>query len=347
MERKVVRVLIVDDSMLFRETLARFIGENSGIEVVGTAGDAFEARDKILTLHPDVMTLDVEMPKMNGIQFLRKLIPQYAIPTVVVSSLPLNAFQALDAGAVDFVKKPLLKTPADIKEFCGELQSKVIVAAFARVMQPKPERTEIVQPQKAFSVQSHVVHGDTIIALGASTGGTDALQKVVEKFPKDCPPILIVQHMPAGFTKMYAERMNRICQVEVREAQDGDRVKQGLCLIGAGEFHLKLAKDSRGYFVTSQRGEKVSGHCPSVDVMFQSVADVAKSNAIGAILTGMGGDGSKGLLSMRQAGAYTIGQNKETCVVYGMPMVAYNIGAVCEQAPLEKIADIIYRRLDG
>ena len=346
MEKKKVKVLIVDDSLLFRETLAKFISEDENIEVVGTAGDPYQARDKILELHPDVLTLDVEMPKMNGIQFLKKLIPQYPIPVVVVSSLPLNAFEALDAGAVDFVKKPVVKSPSDLKTFCLELRTKIIISSAAKILQHDDVKSPVV-PQKEFSSAVVRRNADTIIALGASTGGTDALQAVIEKLPKDCPPILVVQHMPAVFTKMYAERMNRVCQVEVKEAEDGDRVKQGLCIIGAGEFHMRLAKDSQGYYIKSQRGEKVSGHCPSVDVMFQSVAEVAKNNAIGAILTGMGGDGAKGLLSMKNAGAYTIGQNKETCVVYGMPMVAFNIGAVCQQAPLDKIAEIIYQKLNS
>ncbi len=349
MLKKKVKVLIVDDSILFRETISRFISEDANIEVVGTAGDPYEARDKILQLRPDVLTLDVEMPKMNGIQFLKKLIPQYPIPVVVVSSLPLNAFEALDAGAVDFVKKPLIKSPADLKDFSMELRTKIVIASTAKVIQAKPSEPAEQKPLPSIKeiAAGKKLAQDMIIALGASTGGTDALQVVMQNLPKDCPPILVVQHMPAGFTKMYAERMNRVCQVEVKEAEDGDRLRPGLAIIAAGEYHLRLAKDSQGYYVTSKKGEKVSGHCPSVDVLFYSVAEVAKSKAIGAILTGMGGDGAKGLLEMRKAGAYTIGQNKETCVVYGMPMVAFNIGAVCEQAPLNKISDIIIQKLNS
>lgn len=186
---------------------------------------------------------------------------------------------------------------------------------------------------------------ETIIALGASTGGTEALEQVIKHFPKDTPPVIIVQHMPAGFTKLYAERLNRSCHMEVKEAEDGDRLRSGLIIIGAGEHHLRLCKDARGWYVSSKPGEKVSGHCPSVDVMFDSVASVAGPQAIGAILTGMGRDGADGLLKMRQRGAFTIGQDKETCVVYGMPMEAYKIGAVEVQAPLYKIADIILNSL--
>ncbi|MBZ4671254.1 MAG: two-component system, chemotaxis family, protein-glutamate methylesterase/glutaminase [Clostridiales bacterium] len=349
MLEKKVKVLIVDDSILFRETISRFISEDANIEVVGTAGDPYEARDKILQLRPDVLTLDVEMPKMNGIQFLKKLIPQYPIPVVVVSSLPLNAFEALDAGAVDFVKKPLIKSPADLKDFSMELRTKIVIASTAKIIQSKPSAAASQKPLPSIKeiAAGKKLAQDIVIALGASTGGTDALQVVMQNLPKDSPPILVVQHMPAGFTKMYAERMNRVCQVEVKEAEDGDRLRPGLAIIAAGEYHLRLAKDSQGYYVTSKKGEKVSGHCPSVDVLFYSVAEVAKSKAIGAILTGMGGDGAKGLLEMRKAGAYTIGQNKETCVVYGMPMVAFNIGAVCEQAPLDKISDIIIQKLNS
>lgn len=349
MLEKKVKVLIVDDSILFRETISRFISEDANIEVVGTAGDPYEARDKILQLRPDVLTLDVEMPKMNGIQFLKKLIPQYPIPVVVVSSLPLNAFEALDAGAVDFVKKPLIKSPADLKDFSMELRTKIVIASTAKIIQSKPSATASQKPLPSIKeiAAGKKLAQDMVIALGASTGGTDALQVVMQNLPKDSPPILVVQHMPAGFTKMYAERMNRVCQVEVKEAEDGDRLRPGLAIIAAGEYHLRLAKDSQGYYVTSKKGEKVSGHCPSVDVLFYSVAEVAKSKAIGAILTGMGGDGAKGLLEMKKAGAYTIGQNKETCVVYGMPMVAFNIGAVCEQAPLDKISDIIIQKLNS
>lgn len=180
-----------------------------------------------------------------------------------------------------------------------------------------------------------------MIALGASTGGTEALIEVVKNFPKDMPPVLIVQHMPAGFTKMYAERLDKICKMDVKEAEDGDRLRQGLIILGAGEFHLRLHKDGSGYYISSKPGDRVSGHCPSVDVLFSSVAEAAGSKAIGAILTGMGRDGAEGLLKMRNAGAFTVGQDKNSCVVYGMPMEAFNIGAVEVQAPLSEIADII------
>jgi len=346
-ETRKIKVLVVDDSLLFRETLAKCLGGGI-IEVIGTAAHPYEARDKILELRPDVVTLDVEMPKMNGIQFLRKLIPQYPLPVVVVSALPINAFDALDAGAVDFVKKPLIKSPKDMMEFCEELKSKVVIAASVKVTKTGTSSPLEQGGDKSFSpLIKKVRNPDTIIALGASTGGTEALKTVLEKLPSEIPPIIIVQHMPAGFTKMYADRINRLCQFEVKEAEDGDRLRYGLCIVAAGEYHLTLKKDAAGYYIFSKRGEKVSGHCPSVDVMFSSVAEVAKDKAIGAILTGMGGDGARGLLEMKKQGAFTIGQDKESCVVYGMPMVAYNLGAVTVQAPLNKISEIIYNRLNG
>lgn len=340
------RVLIIDDSMMFRTMLTKALAERGDIEVVGTAADAFEAKDKILQLKPDVLTLDVEMPKMNGIDFLRKLLPQYPVAVIVVTSSPVNAFEAMSAGAVDYIKKP---SSSDMATFTHELRKMVRVAKTAKVMQPR----QPVAAANAHVAKAPLPHTsldfspnkNKIIALGASTGGTEALQVVVEHLPANTPGILIVQHMPAGFTKMYADRLNRICNMEVREAKDGDRVKQGLILIAAGEYHMRLRRDAQGYYITSRPGEKVSGHCPSVDVMFESVAEVAKNNAVGAILTGMGSDGAKGMLKMRQAGAYTIGQDKETCVVYGMPMIAHNIGAVMRQAPLDSIAGMILDKI--
>ncbi len=349
---KEIKVLIVDDSLLFRETLSRLLNDKKGIKVVGTAGDAYEASEKIVELEPDVVTLDFEMPKMNGIEFLKRLIPQYPVPVIVVSSMTINVFEALSVGAVDFIKKPAVKTPKDMADFSYELGRKVIAANGARVIQQTHITPPLVQTKTATSPAAgseppHVSYRnkDLIIALGASTGGPDALQKVLQGLPANSPPIIITQHMPAGFTKMYAERMNRCCAVEVKEAQDGDVLRPGLAIIAAGDYHLKLKKNASGYYVSSRQGERVSGHCPSVDVMFTSVAEVAGKNAIGAILTGMGADGAKGLLLMRRAGAYTIGQDEATCVVYGMPMVAFNGGAVCQQAPIDKIAEIINRRV--
>lgn len=338
-----VRVLIVDDSILFRETLGRKLSADPHIEVVGSAVDSFDAMEKIKSLNPDVVTLDVEMPKVNGIDFLKKLMPVHPLPVVVVSSLPINALDALDAGAVDFVKKPMIKTPADFDSFMGELIVKVKIASTARVGK-KASPLPIAPIGASLVVRTT---DDMVIAIGASTGGTEAILSVIRDLPATTPGIVIVQHMPAVFTKMYAQRLDKICKMQVKEAEPNDRVERGKVIIAAGEYHLRLAKDARGYYVKSDPGEKVSGHCPSVDVLFDSVACVAGKKAIGIILTGMGSDGAKGLLKMRQSGAYTIGQDKESCVVYGMPMVAFNIGGVTKQAPLDQISSEAIRYLNS
>lgn len=351
---KRIKLLVVDDSILFREVLARYIRQDDMIDVVGTAGDAYSARDMILKFEPDVMTLDVEMPRMDGIAFLKKLLPQYYIPTIIVSGSEEKRKTAIDAGAVDVIAKPAARTTKDMADFAASLCAMIRRAYAGRSSAPQPAATaapkkDIITPISSAPKKPAVQpahegkkrRSDVIIALGASTGGTEALEQVVRAFPADMPPVLIVQHMPAGFTKLYSDRLNRSCKMEVKEAEDGDRVRQGLIIVGAGEHHLRLCRDARGLYVSSKTGEKVSGHCPSVDVLFSSVAETAGENAIGAILTGMGRDGADGLLKMRRAGAFTIGQDKESCVVYGMPMEAYNIGAVEVQAPLYNIADII------
>lgn len=351
--QKKIRVLIVDDSMLFRRTLEQGLSQDPRIDVVGDAVDPMDAMDKIHRLQPDVVTMDVEMPKMNGIDFIKKLIPIRPIPVVVVSSLPLNVLDALSAGAVDFVKKPTVKSPNDMKNFIRDLALKIKVASTAHVRRPAamPSAASPLPASAPISVpplsRLAANAGDNIIiAIGASTGGTEAILSVVRDLPATTPGIIVVQHMPPVFTNMYAQRLDRICKMSVKEAENNDRVERGRILIGAGEYHLRLAKDARGYYVRSEQGPKVSGHCPSVDVMFDSVASVAGRNAVGVILTGMGQDGANGLLKMRQAGAYTIGQDKESCVVYGMPMVAYQIGGVVRQLALDKIGDEIIRHLN-
>jgi len=335
-----IKVLIVDDSLLFRETLAKEIAKDFGIEVIGTAENPFVARDMILELKPDVVTLDVEMPKMDGIAFLKKLMPQYPLPVIVVSSLGTNVFEALDAGAVDFVTKPDTGKAGGMNSFINELIVKIKIASTAKVGGYKKDYEAVK------IVSNHGVDlSNTVLAIGASTGGTEAIYSIITALPRDMPGILIVQHMPPVFTKLYADRLNNSCKLEVKEAQDGDIVKPGRVLVAAGDFHMRLAKGPSGYYVKCAQGERVNGHCPSVDVLFDSVAEVAKGKAIGVILTGMGADGAKGLLNMRKQGAYTIGQDEKSSTVYGMPMVAYNIGAVEKQLPLNKIAEEICRHL--
>lgn len=344
-EIRKIRVLVVDDSVLFRETLSKRLAEDSHLEIVGTAIDSFDAFEKIKQLKPDVVTLDVEMPKLNGIDFLKKLMPINPVPVVVVSSLPINALDALDAGAVDFVKKPTIRLPEDFNSFMRELTVKVKIASTARVGQKVVQHTATLgQPQSGSLTRPH---SDMVIAIGASTGGTEAILSVIHDLPVTTPGIVIVQHMPAVFTKMYAQRLDKICKMSVKEAENGDRVETGKVIIAAGEYHMRLASDTRGYYIKSEQGDKVSGHCPSVDVLFDSVAGTAGGKAVGVILTGMGADGAKGMLKMRSKGAYTIGQDKESCVVYGMPMVAFNIGGVIKQAPLDQISGEIIRHLNG
>lgn len=338
---RIIKVLIVDDSLFFRTALEKALGSDAGLEIVGSAGSAQEAEKKIQELSPDVVTLDVEMPNMKGTDFLKKLIPIHPLPVVLVSSMNIGIFEALDAGAVDFVRKPSLQGGSEFQMFCNELLVKIKIASAAKVKKAHP----LVEPAQVPNLQASSA-SEHIIAIGASTGGTEATLEIIKQLPADIPGILIVQHMPVGFTKMYAERLNRICNFSVLEAQDGFRVKQGQALVAAGDKHMTLAKDSNGYYVKCAAGEKVSGHCPSVDVMFRSVAQTAGSDAMGIILTGMGRDGAQGLLEMRNRGSFTIGQDKSSCVVYGMPMVAFDIGAVVRQAPGAAIAGLIIQRLN-
>lgn len=335
-----LRVLVVDDSILFRELLVRAINKDPGLEVVAVAGDAYEARDRIVEFRPDVMTLDVELPKMSGIEFIKRLLPQYYIPIVCVSALNGNVFDALEAGAVDFVNKPSGMTAKDIEDFVlRELITKIKIASMAkpRVIQESNRHTTLTAGGSA---------SDRVVAIGASTGGTEAIFDVIKNFNQNIPGVVVVQHMPPVFTAMYAERLNRQCLVTVKEARDGDYVQRGQVLIAPGDKHMRLVKSGGGYRVECKEGEKVSGHCPSVDVLFDSVAKVAADRAIGVILTGMGADGAKGLLAMRKAGAQTIGQDEESCVVYGMPKVAYDNGAVQYQVGLTQIADKVHALLN-
>lgn len=332
-----IRVLVVEDSVVFREMLVKGLNADPGLEVVAQAGNPFEAKDAIEAYRPDVMTLDIEMPKMNGIDFLKKLMPQYPMPVVMLSGLDGKVFEAMAAGAVDFVHKPTNMAKANVSEFIRqELIAKVKIAAAVDV--GKLNRQRSIRPVR----QTKLTRSNCVIAIGASTGGTEAIYDVIKGFHEDIPGVVIVQHMPPGFTQMYAERMNRLCEVEVREAADGDEVKRGRVLIAPGGYQMRLVKKEGGYQVEVRKGEKVSGHCPSVDVLFDSVAAAAGAESIGVILTGMGGDGSKGMKQMKNNGAVTIGQDEETCVVYGMPKVAYDIGAVTHQLPLGDIADKIY-----
>lgn len=345
---KTINVLVVDDSPLFRQMITGYLSSCPDIHVVGYAINAYDARRKIPQLKPDVMTLDVEMPGLNGIEFLKQLLPEHPIPVILVSSLNLSVFDALSAGAVDFVKKPELST-ASKERFFASLNSKLHTAAEAKVKVPLAGRNSLssqagnnrvlVMPKSGSGLHS------TVIALGASTGGTEATLAVLRKLPTNIPGIVITQHMPEGFTEMYAQRLNKICRLKVKEAKNGDKIEPGLALIAPGNQQMEVIRSGSGYAVRCYTGEKVSGHMPSVDVLFRSVAKNVTGNKIGIIMTGMGKDGAEGLLEMRRKGAYTIGQDKDSCVVYGMPMVAQNIGAVTIQSSCENISSVLLNHL--
>ena len=338
---KKIRVLVVDDSLVFRETVARGIASDPWIEVVATAIDAFDARDKIIDFAPDVMTLDVAMPKMNGIEFLKRLMPQYPLPVVVVSAISDNIFDALKAGAVDFVTKPDGKLPRNVDHFIHELIIKLKIASTAKVGHLKQE---YVSKQIAAGDKTQ---GKRIIAIGASTGGTEAIYEVIRAFPRDMPGIVVVQHMPPIFTAMYANRLNNSCQMEVKEAKDGDAIVPGRVLIAAGDLHMSVNRRGNLFTVKCFQDDKVSGHCPSVDVLFSSMAEKVGATGIGVILTGMGHDGAQGLLKMHQAGAFTIGQDEASCVVYGMPKVAKELGAVTRVVGLKDIPPLVHAISSG
>ncbi len=341
-----IKVLVVDDSMLFRKLLIDRLSAFDNIEIIGYAINASDAANKIPQLNPDVVTLDVEMPGMSGIDLLKQLLPKKPVPVILVSSLNISVFSALSAGAIDFVRKPDMTGTNSVDQFITSLRNKIIVARRAKV------RTSLSGsssgPQTSLKTNFASSRLDkTVVAIGASTGGTEAIASIIKTLPKDTPGIVIVQHMPEGFTNMYAKRMDSLCQMEVKEAEHGDRVQRGRIIIAAGDKHMRLVKSpGGGYSIHCSQEEKVSGHRPSVDVLFHSVADAAGPDSVGIILTGMGRDGADGLYHMKRAGAYTIGQDEESSVVYGMPMVAYNIGAVMKQASLAEIPNILKNYLN-
>jgi len=348
-----IRLVIVDDSLFFRTFLAQKLSRDPSIEIVGSFGDPVEAAGKIQMLRPDVIAVDMEMPKIRGNEFLRTVLPKNPnVKAVVMSSLSSNVFDAMHAGAIDFVGKPGSHPGFDENQFIPEILQKIKIASAAHVIRPSATtiRTSAPAAVKAPLFQPSIAGATAknIIAVGASTGGTEAIIEVIKRFPSNAPGVVIVQHMPPVFTKMYAERANKICAMTVREAQNGDRAERGTILIApGGDQQMYLRQDTKGYYVCLTPGEKVSGHCPSVDALFDSVSKTAGRNAVGVILTGMGADGAKGLTAMKKNGAHTIGQDEDSCVVYGMPMVAYNMGGVTEQLPLSSIGDAVLRRFSG
>ncbi len=330
-----IRVLIVDDSAVVREILNRELARDPEIEVVGTAPDPYVARDKIVSLKPDVVTLDIEMPRMDGLTFLRKLMHYYPLPVIVVSSLTEHgselAMEALDAGAVDIMCKP--GTAYSVGDLSVELIDKIKAASRVRVRARAQVQSKASAPRLSITRTTHKV-----IAIGASTGGTEALQTVLMAMPANAPGIVIVQHMPEHFTRAFAERLNGLCEIEVKESQDGDSVVPGRAIIARGNHHMLLRRSGARYYVEVKQGPLVCRHRPSVEVLFKSVARYAGRNAVGVIMTGMGGDGAQGLLEMRKEGAQTIAQDEASCIVFGMPKEAINLGAACHVIPLNQIA---------
>ncbi len=332
-----IRVLIIDDSAVVRQLLTRELQKDPTIQIVGTAPDPYIARDKIIQLKPDVLTLDVEMPRMDGITFLRKLMASHPMPVIVLSSLTQagtgTALEAMAAGAIEVVAKP--GSSYSIENLGPVLIEKIKLAARAKVRQINPSTTT-APPPAAMTATT-----DKLLAIGASTGGVQALSEVLTRFPAGAPGTLIVQHMPARFTASFADRLNSLCQVRVREAKDGDRVLSGHVLIAPGGFHMLLARSGAEYYVQVKDGPDVFHQKPSVEVLFNSVAKIAAANAVGAILTGMGADGATGLLAMRKAGARTLAQDEATSTVYGMPMEAMKCGAAERILPLPDIARVM------
>ncbi len=338
-----IRVLIVDDSAIVRQVLTLELGREPDISVVGTAPDPYVARDKIVQLKPDVILLDIEMPRMDGLTFLKRLMQYFPIPVIIVSSLTTRggqlALEAIEAGAVEVMCKP--GAAYTVGDMSMALADKIRAAALSR----RRARTAEAAPAPARDKLAMSQTTNKILAIGASTGGTQAIEEVITRFPRNAPGTVIVQHMPANFTKSFADRLNTLCDIEVREAVEGDSVVPGLALIAPGNKHMILRRSGARYFVEVRDGPMVCRQRPSVEVLFQSVAKFAGSNAVGAILTGMGADGAKGLLEMRQAGAYTVAQDERTSVVYGMPKEAALCGGACEIAPLHRVAEIMLQHV--
>jgi two-component system, chemotaxis family, protein-glutamate methylesterase/glutaminase len=336
-----IRVLIVDDSAIVRKILAEALAGEADIEVVGSAPDPFVARDKILSLRPDVLTLDIEMPRMDGLTFLKKLMHFHPMPAIIISSLAHSgcqaALQALELGAVEVLAKP--GGPYSVGELRQTLANKIRAAAAASI-RPMQQVTERPGSEQAPPVPNRPrLAPDTVIAIGASTGGTEAIAKVLTKLPESSPGIVIAQHIPPVFSRAFANRLNELCAVKVKEAEDGDELRPGIALIAPGDFHMLLRKTGGRYFVNVKTGPRVCYQRPSVDVLFSSVAETAGDRAIGVLLTGMGTDGAKGLLKMRQAGARTIAQDEASCVVFGMPREAIALGAAEQILPLRSVSE--------
>lgn len=341
-----IRVLVVDDSAFMRQLLKELLSQDAAIDVVGVAADPLVAWDKIGKLTPQVLTLDVEMPRMDGLSFLEKLMRERPMPAIMVSSLTeagcATTLRALELGAVDFVTKPQRDGRDTLPEFARDVIDRIKGAVSSRLRPCRPVSAP-ARPKHPWVATPAPKMPSPIVAIGASTGGTEAIKEVLLDLPADSPGIVIVQHMPPKFTRAFAERLDRVCPVAVKEAEDGDRVLLGRALIAPGDRHLRLACEGANFVVRLGEDLPVNRHRPSVDVLFRSCAEVAGAAAVGVLLTGMGEDGARGLLHMRQAGAATLAQDAETCVVFGMPRAAIALGAVEQVLPLHRLAECIMR----
>ncbi len=335
-----IKVLIVDDSALIRSVMSEIINSQPDMEVVGVAPDPLVARELIKKTNPDVLTLDVEMPKMDGLDFLERLMRLRPMPVVMVSSLTERGseitLRALELGAVDFVTKPKLSIQSGMREYTELIADKIRTAARARVkstaLPASPDGSIALA-----SVRNPLTSSEKLIIIGASTGGTEAIKEFLLQLPSDCPGILITQHMPEGFTRSFANRLDKLCKISVKEAEGGERIMPGHAYLAPGHSHLLLMKSGANYMTQLDQGEPVNRHRPSVDVLFRSAAIHAGKNAVGVILTGMGKDGAAGMLEMKQAGAYNLAQDEASCVVFGMPKEAIAAGATHEVAPLREL----------
>lgn len=331
-----IKVLCIDDSSLMRRILTQMVNEQPDMEMVAAAPDPIIARDLIKQHNPDVLTLDVEMPRMDGLEFLDRLMRLRPMPVVMLSSLTSKGsditLNALELGAVDFITKPSMGLHDGMGQYSEMIADKIRMAAKAQVRRREGQQTapRVIQAPRAGS--------DKIIAIGSSTGGTEALRQILMSMPQGCPGIVIAQHMPPGFTRSFADRLNNLCQISVSEATEGERVQPGHAYIAPGGFHMELKRSGANYQIALNNGLPINRHRPSVDALFHSVARCAGKNALGAILTGMGHDGAAGLLAMRQAGAWTVAQSERTCVVFGMPREAIALGGACDIADLDQIS---------
>jgi two-component system chemotaxis response regulator CheB len=348
------RVVVVDDSALVRSLLAEIINRQSDMECVGAAADPLVAREMIRNLNPDVITLDVEMPRMDGIDFLGKLMRLRPMPVVMVSTLTERGadvtMRALELGAVDFVAKPKIGVADGLRQLADDITDKVRVATRAQLRRPSASAAPSAAPGHATSAAAPIAQlgrlsTEKIVFIGASTGGTEATKEVLTTLPPDCPAVMITQHMPAGFTRSYAARLDGLCRIRVAEARDGERVLPGHAYIAPGGLHLSVERSGANYIARVQDGEPVNRHKPSVEVLFKSAARIVGQNALGIMLTGMGADGAKAMKEMRDAGSYNLVQDEASCVVFGMPREAINAGAAHEVLPLGQISTKLIERL--